>query len=295
VSHFVEAIGFGVVTASIVALGAVGFTLQLGVTNMFNLAYGSSMTVSAFVAYLVHTAAPLNIWASMVAAAAAGALLAILLQMLFYGPFIRRGSTIFALVMVSLALGLVLQFSIEAIAGTGFFSYNLPPSASLEFGGFVLTTRQLAIIAIAILAMAGVHILLKLTRLGKAMRATAADAELARAAGINTNRVILTTWAISGLLSGLAGVVLAMNTVVFGASTTGNFLLLIVAAAVVGGIGQAYGAMLGALCIGLVTEISAIWIPELKDVAAFAILAGVLLVYPGGILGGSRRDLAGAL
>jgi branched-subunit amino acid ABC-type transport system permease component len=106
--------------------------------------------------------------------------------------------------------------------------------------------------------------------------------------------VVLATWAISGVLAGVAGVVLSMNTAVFDSATAGNFLLLIVAAAVVGGIGKPYGAMLGALCIGLVTEISAIWIPELKNIAAFALLAVVLLVYPGGILGG-RRETLGAL
>lgn len=294
-SQFVEAIGFGLVTASIVALGAVGFTLQLGVTNIFNLAFGSAMTVSAFVAYWVHNLLHVDIWLSTAGAAVAGAVVAILLQVLFYGPFLRKGSTIFTLVMVSLALGLVLEFAVEAIVGTGFFTYHLPPSSSLDLGGLVLTPRQLVIIAIALVAMLGVHVLLKLTRLGKAMRATAADPELARVSGINTGRVILATWGISGLLSGIAGVVLAMNTVVFDPTTAGNFLLLIVAAAVVGGIGQPYGAMLGALCIGLATEISAIWIPELKNLTAFALLVLVLLVYPGGLLGGRRSQLTGAL
>jgi branched-subunit amino acid ABC-type transport system permease component len=287
-SAFVEAIGFGFVSASIIALGAVGFTLQLGVTNIFNLAYGSAMTVSVFVAYEVHAALHVSIWLAMALAALAGAVLAVLLQLLLYGPFQRRGSSVFTVVMVSLAAGVVLQYTVEAIAGSGFYSYSLPPTRSLDIVGLILTPQQLIIIAIAVAAMAAIHLLLKRSRLGKAMRATAADPELARSSGINTGRIILVTWAISGALCGAAGVTVAINTVVFDPTTAGDFLLLIVAAAVVGGIGEPYGAMLGALCVGLVSEVSALWIPQLKDLMAFALLAIVLLAYPGGIMGGRR-------
>jgi branched-subunit amino acid ABC-type transport system permease component len=285
---FIQAVGFGLVSASIIALGAVGFTLQLGVTNIFNLAYGSAMTVSVFVAYEVHAAWHVSIWIATAVAALAGAALAVLLQVLLYGPFRRRGSSVFTVVMVSLAAGVVIEYTVEAIAGSGFYSYSLPPTRSLDIIGFILTPQQLIIIAVAVAAMAAIHLLLRRTRLGKAMRATAADPELARSTGINTQRVILATWAISGLLCGVAGVTVAMNTVVFDPTTAGDFLLLIVAAAVVGGIGEPYGAMLGALCVGLVSEVSALWIPQLKDLVAFALLAVVLLVYPGGIMGGRR-------
>lgn len=294
-SAFVQAVGFGLVSASIIALGAVGFTLQLGVTNIFNLAYGSAMTVSVFVAYEAHAALQVSIWLATALAAVAGAVLAVLLQVLLYGPFRRRGSSVFTIVMVSLAAGVVLEYAVEAIVGTGFYSYRLPPARSLDIAGLILTTQQLVIIGIAVVAMAAIHLLLRRSRLGKAMRATAADAELARSGGINTRRIILVTWAISGALCGVAGVTVAMNTVVFDPTTAGDFFLLIVAAAVVGGIGEPYGAMLGALCVGLVSEISALWIPQLKDLMAFALLAIVLLAYPGGIMG-SRRigELAAA-
>jgi len=287
-SSFVSAVGFGIVTASIIALGAVGFTLQLGVTNIFNLAFGAAMTVSAFVGYEVHAAFHVSIWLAAAVAALAGAVLAMTIQALLYGPFLKRGSSVFTVVMVSLALGVVLEYIVEAIAGPGFYSYGLPPARSVHFIGLTFTTRQLVIIALAVVAMLGLHVLLKMTRLGRAMRATAADAELARLSGINTRLVVLVTWAISGTLCGMTGVVLAMNTVVFDHSTANEFLLLIIAAAVVGGIGEPYGAMAGALCVGLVSEISAIWIPQLKDLVALALLSVVLLAFPGGISGGRR-------
>src|SRR5258708_30965011 len=124
--------------------------------------------------------------------------------------------------------------------------------------------------AIAVAAMAGVHVLLRYTRLGRAMRATAANRTLARNCGIRTGRVITATWALTGALCGLAGVVFAMDAGSFDATATDLFLVLILAAVFLGGPGQAYGAMLGAVIIGIATEVSAAYItPSYKYVIAF--------------------------
>jgi branched-chain amino acid transport system permease protein/neutral amino acid transport system permease protein len=136
--------------------------------------------------------------------------------------------------------------------------------------------------------MAGVHVLLRYTKLGKAMRATAANASLARNCGIRTGRVITTTWALTGALCGLAGTVFAMDSGSFDATATDLFLVLILAAVFLGGPGQAYGAMLGAAVIGLATEISAVFIPaDYKYVIAFVVLLVMLGLRPAGLLGAS--------
>jgi branched-chain amino acid transport system permease protein/neutral amino acid transport system permease protein len=123
------------------------------------------------------------------------------------------------------------------------------------------------------------------TRLGKAMRATATNPGLARSCGVATDRVIDAAWLLSGALCGIAGVALVLNTATFTEGTGASFLVPIIAAAVLGGIGQPYGAMLGAVTIGLATEVSAALInPAYKGVVAFAILIVVLLVRPQGIL-----------
>ena len=280
----VPAIGFGIVTASILAVAGVGFTLQFGVTNILNLAYGDIMTAAAFVAYLV-TSAGLSVCLALVAGAAFGSVFSVLLNRCIYTPFVRRGTRLFGMIIVTIAVSLMVQNGLLAIFGANFFSLKMPRPASVHIAGTVFTTVQLAIIAIAVVAMLLIHLLLRYTKLGKAMRATAADPDLARNCGIATDRVIDLAWAISGALCGLAGVILVMNVTAFTETTGAQFLIPIVAVAVLGGIGQPYGAMLGALVIGIASEVAAaIFNPEYKDVVAFVILVIVLLARPQGIL-----------
>jgi branched-chain amino acid transport system permease protein/neutral amino acid transport system permease protein len=134
--------------------------------------------------------------------------------------------------------------------------------------------------------MTAVHALLRYSRLGKAMRATAANPSLARNSGIRTDQVVTVTWAISGALCGIAGSIFAIDAGSFGATSTDLFLVLILAAVFLGGPGQAYGAMLGAAIIGLSTEVGAAYItPAYKDVIAFVLLLGMLALRPTGLLG----------
>jgi branched-chain amino acid transport system permease protein/neutral amino acid transport system permease protein len=276
------AIGFGLVTSAILALGAVGFTLQFGVSNILNLAYGDVMTVSAFMAYLVN-AGGADIWLAMCAGAATGAVVSVLISTLIFTPFLRRGTSRFTMVMVSLALAVILQNAIQAVAGPAFRSFRRSQGTSLHLLGMILTPYQLVIIGVAAASMLALHLLLRYTRVGKALRATAADAELARSCGIATERVSALAWAISGALCGLGGVTLALNLASFDFHFGNAFLLVIVAAAVFGSVGQPYGAMAGALVIGMASELAAIWTPALKQVVAFVILALILLVRPAGL------------
>lgn len=290
----VPAIGFGIVTASILAVAGVGFTLQFGVTNILNLAYGDIMTAAAFVAYLV-TSAGLSVWLALVAGAVFGSVFSVLLNRCIYTPFVRRGTRLFGMIIVTIAVSLIVQNGLLAIFGANFFSLKMPRPTSVHIAGMAFTTVQLAIIAIAVVAMLLIHLLLRYTKLGKAMRATAADPDLARNCGIATDRVIDLAWAISGALCGLAGVILVMNVTAFTDTTGAQFLIPIVAVAVLGGIGQPYGAMLGALVIGITTEVAAaIFSPEYKDVVAFVILVIVLLARPQGILSevATRKEVA---
>jgi branched-chain amino acid transport system permease protein/neutral amino acid transport system permease protein len=140
-----------------------------------------------------------------------------------------------------------------------------------------------------------VHVLLRYTRLGKAMRAVAVNERLARNCGIPVRAVIDTTWFLSGALCGLAGVVLVMDVQVLNSGSGDNFLILIVAATVLGGIGSAYGAMVGSLIIGVVAELGAGYFnPQFKDISAFIILAAVLLLRPTGVISSiaSAKEIA---
>jgi branched-subunit amino acid ABC-type transport system permease component len=288
----VSAIGFGIITASILALGAVGFTVQFGVTNVFNLAYGDVMTASAFTAYVANRLG-LGSWWGLVFGAIFGAIASYALNRLLYTPFIRRGSKLFVMIIVTIAVSLILQNVMQAIWGSGFFSLHISSGSTFHVLGMIFTTSQIYILVIAVIALAALHSLLKYTRLGKAMRATAADPELARNCGVRTRLVTDCAWLVSGALCGISGVALVAELGSFQSTTGGAFLVPIVASAAVGGIGHSYGAMLGALVIGLSSELAAVvFAPQYKDVVAFLLLIVVLLVRPQGILSEVATDKA---
>src|SRR5271169_2701839 len=280
-SLFLASFGFGLVTAAVLAIAAVGFTMQFAVTDVLNLAYGAVMIASAFVAYALNQAG-VNVWIGLLVAAAAGAVGSVLLNAGVYAPFQRRGTAPITMVIVSLGMTLIIEFGVQAIAGGTSVSYTMSQGPSVSADGFTLTAVQFVVIGLSVVVMAGTHVLLRYSRLGKAMRATAANRNLARNCGIRTGRVITATWAITGALCGLAGVVFAMDAGSFGATSTDLFLVLILAAVFLGGPGQAYGAMLGAVIIGLATEISAAYImPDYKYVIAFVALLVMMVVRPG--------------
>ena len=294
-SLIVAALGFGLVTASILAIAAVGFTLQYAITNILNIAYGDVMTACAFAAYLLN-ASGVNIWLCLVAAAVFGAFFSLLLNRFVFTAFLRHRTPLYGMIIVSLGVGLIIQNMLLAIGGPNFFSYNASSGPTVRLGAIHLTMSQIAIMALAAGIMFAVHMLLRHTTLGRAMRATASNPALARVSGIRTDRIVDIAWMLSGALCGVAGVVLVVNTATFAASTGSSFLVIIIAAAVLGGVGHPYGAMLGALTIGLATELSATMIsPAYKDVTAFVILAIVLLVRPQGIMAALRSEGTGGM
>jgi branched-subunit amino acid ABC-type transport system permease component len=285
VSLFIASIGFGLVTAAVLAIASVGFTLQFSVTNVLNLAFGAVMILCAYLAYVLNSHG-VSVWFGLIVAMAAGAVVSVLMNGVVYTPFQRRGASPITMVIVSLGMTLIIEFGVEAVAGGVPVSYTMGNGPTFTAGSFTLTGVQLVIIAIAVIVMLGVHALLRYTKLGKAMRATAANRSLARNCGIRTGRVIAATWALTGALAGLAGTVFAINSTSFDSSSTDLFLVLILAAVFLGGPGQPYGAMLGALVIGLATEVSAAFIPaDYKYVIAFVALLIMLGVRPTGLLG----------
>src|SRR5579884_4154133 len=264
----VDAVGFGIAAGAVIAIGAVGFSLQFGMSNVLNITYGALMTLAAYLGLFL-LGRGLSAWAAMPLCAA----------------------------LVGLAsAGIIVEYAIVAVAGTAAQSYGRQSGATLHLLGMTLTAGQVAIILIAAGLMLGLHLLLTRTTLGRAMRATAANPTLARSCGIATERVGDAAWLLSGGLCGAAGVALALTTVSFDFTLGSVFLIPMIAAAVLGGIGQPYGAMLGALVVGIASEVAgALWDPAYKDVVAFLILIVMLLVRPRGLFGAAwsaRRLLA---
>jgi len=283
VAVFESAVGFGIVTAAILAVSAVAFTLQFSVTNIFNIAFGSVMTGTGFIAYAVNSSG-VNIWISMAVAALSGGVISVAMNSLIFAPFIRHGLSRFAMVIVTIATGLMCENTIQAVVGPTFYSYTVPAEHAYNLGGLLLTAQQLVIIAIAVVLMTMTHLGLKYTRVGTAMRGLSVNTSLARACGIPTRRVVAVTWFASGVMAGIGSVALFLDTSTFSSTTGTDFLIVVIAAAVLGGVGSAEGAVVGALVVGLAIEIeAAYWNPELKEVTAFVVLILVLLLRPQGI------------
>src|SRR5256712_10907870 len=228
---------------SVIAIAAVGFTMQFGITNMINLAYGEVMISSAYVAYYLNKAG-ITIWVGMIAGAVFGAVFSFLLNRVVYAPFLRRGTSHIGMVIVSLAVSLMVANLLLPIVGYYSVSYQDTTGGLIRAGGIVLTTNQIAIIGVAVVLMLLIHGLLRYTRLGKAMRATAANPTLARNCGIPTGRAIDAVWLITGALCGLSCVVAAMNSDFFAIANGAGLLLTALAAQLIGGAGQPHGTMI---------------------------------------------------
>jgi neutral amino acid transport system permease protein len=281
-------IGFGLVTASVLAISAVALTLQFSVTDVPNFSHGELMTIGAYTALEVQTFTS-NLVVGALLAAASGAVLAFILSLLL-GRFARAGAKRFVLFVITIAYGLLLQNVYQIVWGVDTRAYNLPLSEVHHVGPMILTGRQLAIIGIAVVAMVSVHVMLRYTKFGKAQRAVADNKELARVAGISVGRVVTITWLIAGSMAGLAGFILGMTVGAITPTLGFDFLLTVFAAVIIGGLGKPYGAMAGALIIGLVTEVSALYIDDdYTTVLAFAILLLALAFRPQGLVATVRE------
>lgn len=291
----VAAIGFGVASGVVIALGALGFTLQFGLSNVLNIAYGAFVTMAAFLGYVLVVSWGVNVWLAMALVGIAMGALTVFYYLTLIRGLIRKRASLGSLAIATVAAGIFFEYLIVAITGPSVLSYGIQAAGTVHLWYVALPTTQAIIIVVAVALMLALHLLLTMTTLGRAMRATAVNRTLARSCGIRTERVTTTAWFISGVLAGVAGVALAMTTAAFDFTLGSTFLIVMISAAVVGGVGQPYGAMVGGLVIGLATQIgAAFWNPVYSDVIAFVLLVLMLLLRPTGLLGlqARRQDVA---
>lgn len=278
-------VGFGLVSASVLAISAVGLSLQFGITNYINFAYGDFMALGAFFAYALNNEVlHLNIWFALVIGSIGMGVLAVFINRMIFSPFARRFRKTFYVLIVTFGLSLILLNMEYSIWGADVRFFNMPIASAYNIGPLRLTTNQLIAMGIAIVLMLGVHTMLKTTRLGKSMRAMSDNTSLAMTSGIDTKRITTITWFLSGMLAGISGTVLGITEGNLTPASGELFLFVIFAAVIVGGVGSIYGAMAGALLIGMATEISAAFInPAYKLDIAFVILIITLLLRPSGL------------
>ncbi len=282
-------VGFGLVTASVLALAGVGLSLQFGVTNFVNFAFGDYATLGAYLALLLN-AHGMSVWPAMVIAALGVAVFAVITNRVLFRPFLDRRVPLLTMLIVTRGLSLIIQNGIQSLWGPNFQTYTVTQQTNVAVGPFLFTGQELVIMAVTAVCLVGVYLMLQHTRMGKAMRAMSDNRELAEVSGIDTTRVTDVTWLVSGFLAGMSGVVLALNVSSFTPLVGALFLFLVFAVVIMGGIGKPYGAMLGALVIGLVTEIAGGFIDSAYAQAiAFLVMIVLILVRPQGLFASRGR------
>ncbi|MBD2388575.1 branched-chain amino acid ABC transporter permease [Cylindrospermum sp. FACHB-282] len=276
----------GIAVGSIIALAAVGLTLTYGILRLSNFAHGDFLTLGAYLTFLVNTIG-LNIWLSMILAAAGTVGAMLLAEKLLWSRMRSIRATSTTLIIISIGLALFLRNGIILLWGGKNQNYNLPVTPALDFWGLKVPQNQLLVLGLAVLAILGLHYLLQNTKIGKAMRAVADDLDLARVSGINVDKVIFWTWLIAGTFTSLGGSMYGLITAV--RPNMGWFLILpLFASVILGGIGNPYGAIAAAFIIGIAQEISTPWLgSQYKQGIALLMMILVLLIRPKGLFKGT--------
>jgi neutral amino acid transport system permease protein len=278
----------GLTLGSVYALGAVGLTLVYGILKLVNFAHGDFLTFGAYMAYLVNVTWGMPLVGAILFAMAMTAVLGVFFERVMWGPMRRRGAGLLQLLLMSIGLAFLIRSVIQFIWGTEIRELDVNVVATVEFFGLRIGRTELMVVLVGFAVLAAVGLLLRFSLLGKQMRAVSDDLELAETAGIDTQRVILYTWIFAGALAGLAGVLAAATTNI--KPELGFELLLpIFAAVVLGGIGDAFGALAAGVALGLVIEWSTLFIEARWKVAVgFVVLVLVLIVRPQGIFGKAK-------
>jgi len=281
----------GLVGAGYFALGAVGLTLVYGVLRLVNFAHGDMLTFGTYVTLGV-TALGVPFWPSAAVGMIVTALLAILLDRVIWEPMRRARTSTLQLFLVATGLALVLRYSVQFFAGSQVRTVGLDTTSSLNFGPWHLGTLQLDVMLVGLATILLTGAGLRYTRLGKEMRAVADNIALAEVTGIDTRRTIRATWLVAGGLAALAGILYAASIGTINPNFGFTILLSLFAAAVLGGIGNAYGALAGGVVIGLSQEWSTLFFnTRWKPAIGFAILILTLLLMPRGIFGRKKARL----
>lgn len=273
----------------LLALGAVGLSLVFGTTGLSNFAHAEMLSLGGILAFLAMQLTG-NIWVS-------GAIVVIVMaafgwfqDAVLWKPLRKKRLSLTQMMIVSIGFSIVLQNIFQFFFGANILRIDPSTPKTVTLLGVTLTVQSYIAMGIALVAIIAVALVMKYTRFGRATRAVADNRPLAEASGIDVDRVIRSVWTVGVSLAGLSGMLLGLVLNGIAWNTGWHYLLLLFAAVILGGIGTTFGAIVGALIIGLVIEMANIWLPgDLKHAAALLILIVVLLVRPQGLFGRKER------
>lgn len=293
-TQFLQLLIDGLVTGSIFALAGIGVSLPYGILRVVNFAQGEYLTYGAYAAVLVNIVWGGSMVLAAVAAVVAVAALSVALEFTFWRPLRHRRSGHFTMLLASFGLSLVMRGLLFMVASPNPRTYNVNAYQVYNIGGIRLSESELITVIVGFVSIALVALLFTRTHVGRAMRALSDNRDLAAVSGVNTERLVVITWAVTGMLAGLAGVLQGLLQNSFDPNMGGDLLLPVFAAVVLGGVGSAYGALAGGMLVGVAMQLST-WSalggglsPVWQQVVAFAALVIALLVRPQGLLGHAR-------
>jgi neutral amino acid transport system permease protein len=287
----------GLVAGSIFAIAAVGISLVYSVLRLVNFAAGDFLTLGAFITYYFSVTLELNFVLSILISMLAGMGISWFLELVLWRKLRRNKAGTLALFLVATGVALMLRPVIQYLFGTQVRKFNVDILKTYDFFGARIAHTQLIVLIFATASIITIALFMAKARIGKDMRAYANNPSLAAVSGINVDRVVVATWLISGALGSLAGVFQGLVQGQFNNAMGESLLLSFFAAVVLGTIGDAYGALLGGLLLGLFMELSQLGIffggvpSNYKPVVAFAALVLVLLFKPEGIFGYRARKV----
>ncbi len=272
----------GMAIGSVLALAAIGLTFTYGILKLSNFAHGDFMTLGAYLTWVANINGA-NIWIAILLGAVGTIAAMLIAEFLLWKPMRERRADSTTLIIISIGLALFIRSGILLIWGSSNQAYALPVVQAVEIAGVRVPYYRIVVIVLAILAIAALHFLLQNSKIGKAMRAVADNIDLARVSGINVERVVLWTWVITGLLTAISGGMYGLITTV--RPNMGWFLILpMFASVILGGIGNPYGAVAGALTIGIAQEISVPFLgSQYKLGVALFLMLLILLIRPQGL------------
>ncbi len=279
----------GLIAGGIYALIAIGYTMVYGILRFINFAYGEIAMAGAYTAFIAIVWLKWPLWMAALLSLAVCALLGVLIDFVAYKP-LRKASRLSSLI-TAIGVSILLQNLAALFFGTEIKTFRQGPiEQGLQVFGAYVTPTQITIIGTAFFLMFALHYFVTHTRLGKAIRATADNMELATVVGIDSEKVIRTTFAIGSGLAAAAGILIAVEQNI---EPTMGVMPGVKAftAAVVGGIGSIHGAMLGGMLIGFAENLGVWFLPSgYKDAIAFVVLIFFLLFKPKGLLGGRLEE-----
>ncbi|MBN9734291.1 MULTISPECIES: branched-chain amino acid ABC transporter permease [unclassified Pseudonocardia] len=285
----VDGIRFGLV----IGISAIGLSLIFGTTGLTNFAHGEMVTIGAVVAWYINVVGGVQLIPATIIAVLVGAALGAANELGIWRRLRRRGAGLIAQLVVSIGLSIALRYLILIFFGGRSESFTDYTAQQVRnYGPIALTDKDLSAIVIAVVVLLGVALLLQRTRIGKAMRAVSDNRDLAASSGINVDRVILFVWMLGGGLATLGGVLFALSELSSTVQYEMGFrlLLLMFAGVILGGLGTAYGALLGCLIVGILVQLSTLVLPlDLKYLGGLAVLIVILVFRPQGLLGSKAR------